>query len=505
MLLQRTLLPFDPAPTEDMCRELDRWRDALDTKGPFLRIWQGRLRRDLEAEAVAASTSMEGVPVTVEEVRRILAGDRPAEVRESDARLVEGYRDAMGFVLRRADDAGFRWDPELVIGLHDRVMAGDYGAGAGRFRTTIRRVANSQTGRIAFEPPDASDVPALVEEMCQIMSGDFPHPAVAAAWIHVATAAIHPFGDGNGRAARVLASLAMFRGGFRIQEFTSLEEWWGRHLAEYYAAFECLGSRFSREADVTPFVVSHVHAQLSQVRALDMRERVLRRVFAAILGILDAAGLPERLTNPVYDAFFGSAVTPAYYRSVADVSPPTVTTDLSKAVAAGLLRAEGETRGRRYRAASALFQRVAGYLNIASVDEGETARAVILSELASRLSAADAERSALSNLSSTAPPTIGAVTSGVTTAGVGGTAYSGFVSISTGDTPPDAGSPLATLIFGLSFQEPPQVRLRPITPGADALELMAPTEVSVTIRASRQLQPRTTYQAVYEVERPTPR
>src|SRR5205807_5635586 len=93
------------------------------------------LRRGLEAEAVAASTSMEGVPVTVEEVHHILAGDRPARTREEDAALVRGYRDAMSFVLRRADDRAFKWDRELLIGLHDRILAGNWGAGAGRFRT----------------------------------------------------------------------------------------------------------------------------------------------------------------------------------------------------------------------------------------------------------------------------------------------------------------------------------------------------------------------------------
>jgi Fic family protein len=50
------------------------------------------------------------------------------------------------------------------------------------------------------------------------------HPAIGAAWIHVAVAAIHPFKDGNGRASRVVASLAIYRGGFKLPEFTSLEE-----------------------------------------------------------------------------------------------------------------------------------------------------------------------------------------------------------------------------------------------------------------------------------------
>ena len=85
------MLPYAPDILEDLTSELDRWRDLLDYRGPIPRTWAGRLRRDLEAEAVAASTSMEGVPVTVEEVHHILAGDRPDQIREEDAALVLGY------------------------------------------------------------------------------------------------------------------------------------------------------------------------------------------------------------------------------------------------------------------------------------------------------------------------------------------------------------------------------------------------------------------------------
>ena len=86
----------------------------LDSRGPLPRIWLGRTRRELEAEAVAASTAMEGVAVTVDEVRRILAGDRPSSVAPQDVAFVEGYRDAMKFVLNRADDPQFGWQSELI-------------------------------------------------------------------------------------------------------------------------------------------------------------------------------------------------------------------------------------------------------------------------------------------------------------------------------------------------------------------------------------------------------
>ena len=59
------LLPYDAQSLRGHTEELDRWKTQLDYRGPIPRAWAGRLRRDLEAEAIAASTSMEGVPVTL--------------------------------------------------------------------------------------------------------------------------------------------------------------------------------------------------------------------------------------------------------------------------------------------------------------------------------------------------------------------------------------------------------------------------------------------------------
>jgi Fic family protein len=379
------MLPYDSKAVLDLAAELDRWRTQLDYRGPLPRMWAGRLRRDLEVEAVAASTSMEGVPVTVEEVRRILAGELPPETKEEDAALVRGYRDAMSFVLRRADDAGFRWDRELLIGLHDRILAGNWGAGAGRFRTDPAYVVDNRTGEIKFQPPSSEEVPGLVDSACSVMQKGLEHPAIGAAWIHVAVAAIHPFRDGNGRASRVVASLAMYRGGFKLPEFTSLEEWWGHHLSDYYASFRCLGESFDPDADVTSFIRAHMEAQLHQARALDLRQRVQQRIWRAVEEAVNASGLEDRVANAVWDAFFGRSVTPRYYRPLADVSPATATSDLAAAVAAGLLRPEGRARSRRYQAGSGLYQRIGAALGLNIDQSGDPARGIIIGELTRRV------------------------------------------------------------------------------------------------------------------------
>jgi len=374
--LPNALLPYDMQQLLEPCAELDAWRERLDRAGPLPRRWEGRLRRDLEAEAVAASVGMEQVPVTVDEVRRILAGERPPNVTDVDQSLVLGYREAMEYVLRRADDLGFRWARELVVALHDRVLGGNYALGAGRLATGPRWVTDRRSGAEVFAPPPPELVPELVDRGCARLEAGHKHPAIASGWIHVALAAIHPFRDGNGRAARVLASLAMYRGGFQRREFTSLEEWWGHHLGDYYSAFECLGSDFDESADVTPFVLAHVSAQLSQVRALDLRRRVERRIWEALESVVEDARLQPRVVNAVWDAFFAREVTPAYYIPLTDVSRATATNDLAAAVASGLLEPRGAGRTRRYVAGPALYDRAAALLGVDGVEHDPRARIV---------------------------------------------------------------------------------------------------------------------------------
>jgi hypothetical protein len=74
-----------------------------------------------------------------------------------------------------------------------------------------------------------------------------------------------------------------------------------------------------------------VEAQL-QVRALDLRERVERKVWVAVEEAVAATDLPARVANAAWDAFFERSVTPRYYRPLPDVSPATATNDLAAAV-----------------------------------------------------------------------------------------------------------------------------------------------------------------------------
>lgn len=377
------MLPFRQAEFRSALTEIDELRAALDARAPLVFGWEGLLRRDLEAGAVQASVAIEGVPVTVEEVRRILAGDPPPTVSAENADLVRGYREGMRYVQSRADDPVFEWSAELLKSIHSRVMAG--GRSGGRYGEG-RFLRDRATGDIVYTPPPQEHVERLVSELCDRMNHWNGHPALRAAWAHVAFAAVHPFADGNGRTARILASLAMYRGGFKRPEFCSLEEWWGNHRRAYYEAFTCLGPRFDAKADVTPFISAHVDAQRSQVRALALGEETNRHVWAALSRICERARVPDRAVFALWDAYNGREITRPYYRAITDTKDTAATTDFASLTAAGLLRAEGETRRRRYLAGSRLLPLIAEELGIPVTLATE--RGAIVGRVAERLAGA---------------------------------------------------------------------------------------------------------------------
>ncbi len=381
--------------TSYLAEELERLevlRERLNCRGALSRRWLGRLRREWEAGVVAASTGIEGVPVTVDDVRRILAGDPPVWVCEKDCELVEGYGEAVEFALRRADDDAFRWSTEFVLSVHFRVMGGGSDPAAGRFRGSNVWLGDNSSGSVLYQPPGYREVPALVEELCAWADQTTDPVPVAAALLHARLAGIHPFSDGNGRVARVLSSAVMRRGGYGTQEFTSLEEWWGTHREDYFRSFSDLGHRWKTDADVTRLVTIDVRARRRQVERFWLKQAVECEIWELLEGfVTEDLGGASHLAEALFDAFFGRPVTNRYYRSLVGVTGKVAAAELAMLESRKLLEGVGEDRERLYSGAFPLIAGVAAAagtaLSPAAGADLDAQRAHVVAAIAERIEA----------------------------------------------------------------------------------------------------------------------
>lgn len=99
-------------------------------------------------------------------------------------------------------------------------------------------VYDSKTGKADYIPPEASDIPVLLEELIRYVQTTKDHPLIAAGIVHYQLVTIHPFEDGNGRTARLISGYLLNYSGYAFQGIGSLEEVFLETLDEYYRSLQ---------------------------------------------------------------------------------------------------------------------------------------------------------------------------------------------------------------------------------------------------------------------------
>ena len=313
--------------------------------------WTGLLRRSQFARAIQGSNSIEGYHVTVDDAVAAIEGEQPLiDERTESWMAVRGYREAMTYILQLADDAHFSHHEAMIRSLHYMMLSYDLGKHPGRWRPGVIYVRREGSSDVVYEGPDAALVPALMQELIRCLNGPSDLPIVVRASLaHLNLVMIHPFSDGNGRMARALQSLVLAREGILAPAFSSIEEYLGHRTQEYYSVLAEVGQgSWHPERDPLPWIKFCLTAHYRQAQTLLRRSQEAGLLWSELEAEIGRRGLLERVALAMHDAAFGYRVRNASYRKAAEVSDAVATRDLAQLVAAGLLVAQGEKRGRYY-------------------------------------------------------------------------------------------------------------------------------------------------------------
>lgn len=296
---------------------------------PFPPAIEAELRQNARVKSTHFSTRIEGNKLTLKEAQEVIEKRKTCfHGRERDVNEVRNYWDAL---LKVEDWAARKTElsEDLIKRLHAIVEKGRH-AKSTPYRDGQNVIRDAGSGGIVYLPPEAKDVPKLMAEMLSwIKEGQktIPTPIIAAL-LHYQFVTIHPYYDGNGRTARLLATFILQRYGYGLNGFFSLEEYHARNLAEYYdslAVHKHHNYYFGRtEADLTAWVEYFVellakvfvHAQKETIayaqkglpaepeplRSLERRARMVFALFAKqdTITAQDAAkvlGLSSRMTR----------------------------------------------------------------------------------------------------------------------------------------------------------------------------------------------------------------
>ncbi len=199
-------------------------------------------RRSLQETAKLLSTHystvIEGNRLTLSEATKVVKNNQHFPGRERDEQEVLGYYNALDKIESLVSPA-LKIAESHIQHLHAIVMSRKKtGTKSTPYRDGQNVIRDSQSGSIVYLPPEAKDVSKLMRELVAWIDAtkkDLPCP-IRAGIAHYQFATIHPYFDGNGRTARLLTTLILHVGGYDLNGFYSLEEYYGRNLASYYKA-----------------------------------------------------------------------------------------------------------------------------------------------------------------------------------------------------------------------------------------------------------------------------
>lgn len=291
----------------------------------------------------------------MEDVVAVIDGEDPLHADEVTRRAIEGYRDAMTYLLQLAASPPMPpLDESLVRSLHFMTLKYDLTKRPGQWRPGAVWV-HDQAGQVVYEAPAHDDLLGLVAELLSGINSEEGEPIVRAAMAHLNLTLIHPFSDGNGRMARCIQSWVLAGEGLVSPVFLSIEEYLGRNTAAYDEVLtEVAEGAWSPAKDARPWLRFCLTAHFRQARTVLRRVEETEALWDGCEQLARHHRLPDRTVGPLCDAARGWQLRRSLYvKSVLssageEITDGTATRDLRAMASAGLLTPVGEKRGRTY-------------------------------------------------------------------------------------------------------------------------------------------------------------
>ena len=315
---------------------------------PLLPLWEKRFKEDAIVRSAYHGTHIEGNPLQKEDAKDILLGKdvigRPRDIQE-----IINYRKVIEYIDEEVGKKIEKITELIIKKIHrittDKILTPET---AGEYRLKQVIVKNSETGEVTFRPPPPLEIPFLMREFLYWLNQedkDTIHPVLKAGIAHHELVRIHPFIDGNGRVARLLATLILFLGGYDIRRFFSLEEYYDKDAVAYYRNLQKATS-----GDLTSWLEYFTFGAAIEFEKI--KEKILK--LSHDVKLKEKFGgkqiyLTERQVKIIeYIQEIGYLQNQIFPSLFPDVSEDSVLRDVQDLIKKGILKKVGSTKGARY-------------------------------------------------------------------------------------------------------------------------------------------------------------
>ena len=217
-----------------------------------------RLVEIAKIQSTEASNEIEGIRTTETRLRQLMR--EKAAPRNRDESEIAGYRDALNVVHESFEYIPLT--PNYILQLHKIMLSHTDSAFGGSFKNVQNYISATNADGKAytlFTPLAPYETPPAVQEICDaynraVGEGKVDPLILIPVFIHDFLC-IHPFLDGNGRMSRLLTTLLLYRAGYEVGKYISLEAKIAKNKGAYYDALELSQTGWHEEKDdPTPFI-----------------------------------------------------------------------------------------------------------------------------------------------------------------------------------------------------------------------------------------------------------
>lgn len=230
-------------------------------------------------QSTEASNKIEGIYTSDERLKKLVNNKTTPNTRNEQE--IAGYRDVLSTIHESYDFIPVK--PSIILQLHRDLYKFSGKSIGGSYKNSDNVIAeedDSGNRFVRFEPVTAWETPTAIEALCtafdDAISRSEADPLLIIPMFVLDFLCIHPFNDGNGRMSRLLTLLLLYRAGYIVGKYISIEKVIEASKETYYESLQNSSQDWHKgENDYSHFVRYMLGVILSAYRDFSARAKVL--------------------------------------------------------------------------------------------------------------------------------------------------------------------------------------------------------------------------------------
>ena len=294
-------------------------------------------------QSTESSNRIEGIYISDEQLRKIVLEKTTPKSR--DEQEIAGYRDVLNTIHENYEHIPVR--SSFILQLHRDLYKFEGNGAGGNYKIAdniIEEEDKSGNKRVRFQPVPAWETPESVDKLCtaygKIIGDAEADPLLIIPMFVLDFLCIHPFRDGNGRMSRLLTLLLLYKSGYIVGKYISLEKLIEKSKDAYYDALAASSADWhTEENEYAPFVKYILGVITAAYRDFSERTQLIIR---------DKISKPNRIAEEIKN-HIGTITKAELVKSVPNVSQTTVQRTLNDLLKDGKIIKIGGGRYTKYK------------------------------------------------------------------------------------------------------------------------------------------------------------